>query len=68
MALRPHSDPFPNSVVKLKYGHDTWRVASWDNSSLPGSFLDKTPALLCGGFVVWSFSFKMHPKGEGGFQ
>jgi hypothetical protein len=36
MARWSHSDSIPNSAVKRLCGHDTWRVASWDNSSVPG--------------------------------
>jgi hypothetical protein len=41
-----HSDPFPNSVVKLRRGQDTGRVADWDNSSMPGlSLIQRDPSL-----------------------
>jgi hypothetical protein len=33
-----HTDPIPNSVVKRCCGEDTWRVAAWDNSSVPGFY------------------------------
>jgi hypothetical protein len=32
-----HFDSIPNSIVKRCGGEDTWGVAPWDNSSVPGS-------------------------------
>jgi hypothetical protein len=39
-----HFDSIPNSIVKRCGGEDTWGVAPWDNSSVPGSFF--SPQLL----------------------
>ncbi|MGB5636730.1 MAG: hypothetical protein WBM86_28665, partial [Waterburya sp.] len=36
-----HFDSIPNSIVKRCRGEDTWGVAPWENSSVPGSFFDK---------------------------
>ncbi len=38
LAQWPHFDSIPNSTVKRCCGQDTWGVAPWDNSSVPGSF------------------------------
>jgi hypothetical protein len=41
-----HTDPIPNSVVKRCCGEDTWRVAAWDNSSVPGFYLKQKTSFL----------------------
>jgi hypothetical protein len=48
-----HTDPIPNSDVKRFCGEDTWRVASWNNSSVPGSFFQKTSSLHMKGFFAF---------------
>jgi large subunit ribosomal protein L21 len=35
MRLMIHSDSFPNSVVKMVSGHDTWGDIPWESSSMP---------------------------------
>ena len=32
--------PIPNTVVKLTCADDTWRVAAWENWSMPVQILD----------------------------
>jgi hypothetical protein len=39
--------------VKRFCGEDTWRVASWNNSSVPGSFFQKTSSLHMKGFFAF---------------
>ncbi len=46
LAQWSHSDPIPNSVVKRCCGEDTWRVAAWENSSVPGYYFTQSPFIL----------------------
>ncbi len=52
LAQWPHFDSIPNSTVKRCCGQDTWGVAPWDNSSVPGSFLAKS-SLVLEGFLLF---------------
>ena len=49
-----HFDSIPNSIVKRCCGEDTWGVAPWDNSSVPGSSFQR---LLCSLYQQRSLCF-----------
>jgi hypothetical protein len=42
--------------VKRRSGEDTWRVAAWENSSVPGINITPEPLHFRGGVLVfWGF-------------
>uniref|UniRef100_UPI001A7ED378 hypothetical protein n=1 Tax=Anabaena azotica TaxID=197653 RepID=UPI001A7ED378 len=57
-----HSEPIPNSVVKLCYGYDSLGVALRHNRSVPGSLFEKKyPDHVIS--IIWVFLLLMSDRG-----